>query len=104
MLITTIEIWPHGCKDLRREIGRVKIVNDLTGTPEFGNYKVQIELDGKTVKATVKDHDRQLSPYHILYKALEKCLTKAEKRVKSPAKGKSNAQIGTGPSSKRVRR
>lgn len=40
MLIIKIELWPHGDCSRSRELGRVAIANDGSGSLDKGNYKV----------------------------------------------------------------
>ena len=48
MLVVKIELWPHGQKKKRKEIGRMYIGNDGTGSPMRGNYDVYVCSEGQT--------------------------------------------------------
>lgn len=38
MIVIKIELWPHGDRRRKKNIGTVVIANDGTGTPTRGNY------------------------------------------------------------------
>jgi hypothetical protein len=40
MLVVKIELWPHGVQSKAKELFRVFIANDCTGTSKAGNYSV----------------------------------------------------------------
>lgn len=42
MLRITVELVPHGVEYLSRTLSIVEIVNDGTGTPELGNYDLNV--------------------------------------------------------------
>jgi len=39
-LRVTIEIVPHGVESAKRKLASIEIINDLTGTQDFGNYTI----------------------------------------------------------------
>jgi len=43
MLRLTIEIIPFGIEENKRTLSTIHIINDGTGTTQFGNYKIQRE-------------------------------------------------------------
>lgn len=42
-LRVTIEIVPHGVESAKRKLATIEIINDLTGTPDLGNYLIHAE-------------------------------------------------------------
>jgi len=85
MIVVKIELWPHGNESKAREIGRCNIWNDGTGTKERGNYKAELKhagiyygKEGNWKTGGVKDHRRNLSPYHLVYSAIKNCLWKSK--------------------------
>ena len=87
MLVVKIELWPKGDESKARQIGRIDIINDGTGTSEFGNYNVNIhhsELLNKTPLSRfykigkVTGFMRKLSPYHLLMRALSSAMSNNE--------------------------
>jgi hypothetical protein len=82
MVVVKIEIWPGGDESRKRDIGRVDIANDGTGTFETGNYNVRLYHAGRFwgrpgfwKVGEVKDYDRQrLSPYHLVAWAIKNAL------------------------------
>ena len=88
MIVVTIEMWPHGQQESSKILGVCTISNDLSGTKELGNYKVSLSHSGKYIErkgtwktGKVKNHKRNLSPYHLVYKALRACLFKPEAKA-----------------------
>ncbi len=81
MVVVTIEIWPHGDQEKAKTLGVCVISNDRSGSAEFGNYNVRLSHSGRYINregawktGKVKNHKRNLSPYHLVYKALKACL------------------------------
>lgn len=81
MIVVKIELWPHGNPETVREIGRIVIANDGTGTRELGNYNVALahagiysDEPGAWKSGTVTGHKRSLSPYHLISKAINTAL------------------------------
>ncbi len=91
MIVVKIEVWPLGCENRAKEIGRIEVVNDGTagdgsGDSRYGNYGVALEHALKRRKrkgvwktGEVSNHLRSLSPYHLVMRALEACLKKGKK-------------------------
>lgn len=50
MIVIKIEIWPGGFEQYAKELYRGFIWNDATGTPEKGNYKVELNKKGQKIK------------------------------------------------------
>lgn len=46
MIVVKIELWPMGSSDRAKEIGRMIITNDGTGTGKRGNYIARIMRRG----------------------------------------------------------
>lgn len=42
MLVIKVEHWPFGREDKKKEMGRMTLSNDATGSRHTGNYKVEI--------------------------------------------------------------
>ena len=49
MLVIKIELWPYGYATGARELGRMYIINDGTGTAKRGNYRVDRWTGAQTV-------------------------------------------------------
>ncbi len=80
MVVVKIEIHPCGDATRARQIGEVRIANDGTGTAEFGNYDVELlhsgawwGTPGVYRRGKVLRFARNLSPYHLLARALKAC-------------------------------
>jgi hypothetical protein len=83
MLRVTIDLCPGGDTEKARPIGLILIANDGTGTKSMGNYNVALAHEGRHFgkkgtykKGRVKGFYRQMSPYHLVLKALKACLEK----------------------------
>lgn len=81
MVVVKIEVWPHGREEDRYTIGEARIINDCTGTTELGNYGVELKHAGKFYgksgiwkRGRVVGHQRELSPYHLVMKAIKAAL------------------------------
>lgn len=86
MIVVKIELWPHGLRAKAREIGRVVIANDGSGTAESGNYQVALshagiygDKPGAWKSGTVTGHRRNLSPYHLVRAAIDSALKNRRK-------------------------
>jgi hypothetical protein len=76
MIRVTIEIIPFGVEAKRRKLGEINIINDSTGTPYIGNYRIRYwEEDLETIDKTVKNHKREDG----YLKLLQKCINKLVK-------------------------
>jgi len=42
MLVVRIELWPNGWEEQKKVLGEARIVNDMTGSVQTGNYKAVI--------------------------------------------------------------
>lgn len=84
MIRVTIEMLPGGQENhpRRREIGRIEISNDVTGSLSTGNYNVKLlkskeysSAPGVWRRGRVEGFDRvKLGPYDLLYQALKACV------------------------------
>lgn len=81
MLVCSIDLWPRGDSTRAENIGCVVIANDGTGTVREGNYRCALTHSGRYRQRAgpwrggrVTGHIRQLSPYHLVLKAIEACL------------------------------
>ena len=91
MIVVTIEKWPDGNPDERRELGRVQITNDLTGDDAASHYDVQLlQRDGNSMRHKLRKSGRvtnfqrgkyhpDTNPFVILLYALRACLMPAQK-------------------------
>jgi hypothetical protein len=82
MVNVVIEVWPGGDEARKRIIGQVQIANDCTGdvgtdNQGRGNYNVTLVHSGKFAarpgiwrRGRVVGHQRSLSPYHLVAKAI----------------------------------
>lgn len=80
MIRVTIELFPMGDETKRREIGKMDIFNDASGSAKIGNYGVRLY---KTAEFSEKNAGKlwrrgevlgfprlKLGPYDLLYRAL----------------------------------
>lgn len=74
MLVVKMELWPGGDESAKRELSRVVIVNDETGTPELGNYDVTVTNEaGEVVKRDrVTGWSRERGGWSLLHRAMSK--------------------------------
>lgn len=72
MLKITVELWPFGSKENKKEIASFDIGNNGTGTREEGNYDVRYE-DGKWVEDVVQNYPRKSTDVlRLVYLVLKK--------------------------------
>lgn len=71
MIVVKVEIWPFGEESEAKEIGRMKIANDGTGSLGLGNYFFTInpQTDNE-VRGEVRNHQRQRGVWVLLQKCL----------------------------------
>lgn len=81
MLVIKLELWPQGDQAKARPMGEIRIANDGSGTPEKGNYRVELSHSGMYVgkrgvyrRGRVEGFPRRASVYEILRRALESAL------------------------------
>ena len=81
MVVIKIEMWPHGREEDRYTLGVAKIINDGEGTTELGDYNVELGHAGRFFgksgvwkRGRVVGHQRELSPYHLVFKAIKAAL------------------------------
>ena len=72
MILITVEMIPFGIEANKTTLGTVKIANDMTGTPEYGNYKVTFDDDILFIKRFKRDKGIEELVYEILKKRLKK--------------------------------
>jgi len=79
MVVCKIELYPGGDSSKAQPLGVILIDNDGTGDLEVGNYNVNLSHSGtywgkpgfwKTGRCSYR---RNLSPYHLIAKALAAC-------------------------------
>lgn len=80
MIVVKIELWPHGDQSQAKQIGWVDIANDGTGDVVESSYKVSVRHGGKYFGKAgfyrigkVNAFKRELSPYHLVSRALQAC-------------------------------
>ena len=74
MIKITIELFRHGNPDDREILGTAKIYNDLSGTPERGNYKYKLSKKSGKIwrKGEIKGFARKSrSAWRLLYLVLK---------------------------------
>ncbi len=81
MVVVKIELWPGGDQSKARTLGMAMITNDGSGDVATGSYDVELSHSGRYFgrpgcwrRGEVKNHDRQLSPYHLVLSALRAAL------------------------------
>ena len=78
MIRVTVEIYPFGIAEEKRTIGEMFIVNDVTGTFEFGNYSYGINKINKEGDiewhhiGILKKHKRIDGVWELIRKILNK--------------------------------
>ena len=71
MIVVKVEIWPFGEAINAKELAEFRIINDNTGSTEFGNYKVRHLLDDTVEETVFKRHKRRLHVLHLVARALK---------------------------------
>lgn len=76
MIRVTIELLPGGLEKGKKHLGTMEISNDLSGTPEVGNYNVRLSKWGRPThtwkKGRVEGFYRlKRGPYDLMYLALK---------------------------------
>jgi len=82
MVVVKIELWPHGNESQAKQIGEARIALDgVTATAERGDYAVELRHAGRFwgkpgnwKTGRLHDHARELSPYHLVMRAIAACL------------------------------
>lgn len=74
MLVIKVELWPFGFEAGKRELDRIRIINDATGTKDTGNYKVVHSSEGSNIPRLVRveEFDRKLGALELLRRGLER--------------------------------
>lgn len=75
MLVVKLEIWPHGNEASAREVGRLLIANDGTGTEAVGNYTAVMEDASCRLVGSVANFERKRTVWRLVYRALWSCLS-----------------------------
>lgn len=81
MVVVKIELWPGGSESDAREIGRMEITNDGSGTEDIGSYSVALLHAGRywgkpgywRQGSSVKYMRLVSSPYHLVAACLARC-------------------------------
>lgn len=83
MVVVKIELWPHGNRFQARPLGMIRIHNDGTGDAYHRNYGVDLSHSGRHWgrpgcwrSSRLLNHPRNLSPYHLVARALAACRIK----------------------------
>ena len=75
MIYVTVEIWPNGRESEKRQLGRMVIANQGSGTMLRGDYAFVIEGKQRILKGgvgSVKNFPRKSkNVWHLLHKVLE---------------------------------
>ena len=68
MIRVTVELVPYGYEDRKKTIGTMKIINDLSGSREMGNYRYFImDEDGNEIyKGVYKGFPRALKIWRLI--------------------------------------
>lgn len=82
MVVVRVELWPGGNAAKATEIGRVVIANDGKSLkPNEGSYRVALAhggmywgRSGSWLGGTIKRHQRDRSPYHLVLAAIRAAL------------------------------
>jgi hypothetical protein len=75
MLDITIDLVPFGLEPRRKNIARVKIWNDASGTFEIGNYGYRLTLDdGSKIEGEYKGFKREKGVFHLMKEILDDAL------------------------------
>lgn len=81
MVVVKIEVWPRDDQSQAKQIGEMRISDNGEGTPAISDYDVSLRHGGKFwgrpgiwKNGMVKKFARSLSPYHLVFRALESCL------------------------------
>ncbi len=83
MIVIRVELWPGGWPSKARELMRMHITNDATGSDKRGNYRVELFRRGRQGvlrMGRVEDFPRR--SYHIgrlLLRALATCFPEERK-------------------------
>ncbi len=82
MVVVKIELWPHGDESKARQIGEARIaLQSVNQDASVGSYDVELRHSGcywgrpgnwKTGKLDA--HTRELSPYHLVMRAIAACI------------------------------
>lgn len=74
MIKVTLDIAPHGDESKTYKVGELKIINDLTGNLEYGNYEYFLDMDGEILKGKYKRHSRRSGILPLVRTILTKCI------------------------------
>jgi len=106
MLVVKLELWATGDPADVQSLGEIRLINDGTGTPQTGNYDVELAHSGRYAgrpgvwkRGRVEGFDRVgPSPYHLLLEALKSALEnsgRARKGSSSPKASMAGARPST---------
>jgi hypothetical protein len=81
MILVTVHLLPGGSVELRRTIATMAIAN-VSNLAERSNYRVKLSEDANPISmtaprstvVTVQDHDRHLSVWVLIEKAIKRSL------------------------------
>jgi len=82
MVVVKIELWPHGDASKAKPIGQVNITLESAAFDEtIGDYSVELlhagiywDRPGNWKTGRVAGHRRELSPYHLVMRAIAACI------------------------------
>lgn len=71
MIRITVEMVPYGFENSKYKIGEMTIVNDGTGTIEYGNYDITIVSDNYEIERRVEKFPRDKGIWPLITEALK---------------------------------
>lgn len=74
MIKVTLDIVPHGDESKTYKVAELKIINDLSGNLEFGNYEYFLEMNGEIHNGKYKGHNRKSGILPLVRTILTKCI------------------------------
>lgn len=66
MLVISVEMWGDPAGRSRETVGRIKIVDDETGTEDASNYEVSVATKGKGTRTFRIENHRRASGFWLL--------------------------------------
>jgi hypothetical protein len=72
MIVVTIDIIPLGVDEERKTLGQVKIEDDLTGTSENSNYRLEYASEAMLAESHIENYPRKKGFLPLVVKSLNK--------------------------------
>ena len=79
MVRVTVEIIPNGDESSKYEVGKLEIINNLSGTKEKGNYDYILNSGNMFVEGKYKGHNRKDGVLPLI----KKCLSSNKYKIRS---------------------